>query len=600
MSESGSEAPPSANPGSAQLGKAKAFLADQVRLVRKPVFFASLSIAISAVLMIVQYRFIAEAVGGVLKNRQSLEQLWPFLWPVLILIVCRAALSFATERASALAAAGIRRNLRESLIRGIFSKGPLLVQKTQSGAIASTLVEGVEAISPYFSHYLPAMRAAVLAPLAVMAVVLPTDWLCGAILIGTAPLIPLFMVLIGKGAEKLNQRQWVKLARMSAHFLEVIQNLTTLKLFGAAQREAALIAKISNDYRLATMSVLKIAFLSALALEFFATVGVAILAVIIGFRLMWGEFDFTHGFFILLVAPEFYLPLRLLGQHYHARMEGIGAATRMIDLLSQTKGAAADAAPCSPLPFSAISPPDIAFDSVRLVYDNKAVGLKEASFVIPAGQITALVGPSGGGKSSALSLLLGFVRAESGEIRINGAPFSTLDIDEWRKMVAWAPQKPHLFAGTIADNVRLGQKASLEDCERALRDVGAWSFVKGLPNTLRHQIGEDGSGLSGGQRRLISLARATLKDAPFLMMDEPTASLDSKTEDIVQQAMARLAENRTLLVVAHRLCTIRTAQNIIVLDQGAARESGDYDALLAQDGLFASMVKSGQFIPGER
>lgn len=598
MSESGPEAQPSVSPGSAQLAKAKAFLADQVRLVKKPVSFASLCIAVSAILMIVQYRLLAEAVGRSLADRQSLEQLWPFLWPVLVLIACRAFLTFATERASALAAAEIRRNLRESLIRGVFDKGPLFAQKTGSGAIASSLVEGVEAISPYFAHYLPAMRTAVLAPLAVMAVVLPTDWLCGAILVGTAPLIPLFMMLIGRGAEKLNQRQWVKLARMSAHFLEVVQNLTTLKLFGAARREAALIAKISDDYRLATMSVLRMAFLSALALEFFATVGVAILAVIIGFRLMWGEFDFTHGFFILLVAPEFYLPLRLLGQHYHARMEGIGAATRMVDLLSETKSVAAE--PCSPLPFSATSPPDIAFDSVRLVYDNQAIGLNGASFSIPAGRITALVGPSGGGKSSALSLLLGFARADDGEILVNGAPFSTLDIDEWRKMLAWAPQKPHLFAGTIADNVRLGQKAGMDEIESALRDVGAWSFVKDLPDTLRHRIGEDGSGLSGGQRRLISLARATLKDAPFLMMDEPTASLDFETEEIVQQAMARLAENRTLLVVAHRLHTIRTAENIVVLDRGATQECGDYDALLAKDGLFADMVKNGQFIPEER
>jgi len=285
--------------------------------------------AANAVLLIVQYRLLASVVNDFLFDGQGLAAVWPRLWPVLILIAARALMVWGGDICAVAAAARIKQSVRMDLLGHLMALGPVPLKGERTGEVTALLVEGVEALEPYYARFLPAMTTVALVPIAVLAVVLPMDWLSGLVLAMTAPLIPLFMILIGKDAERLNQRQWAKLARMSAHFLEALQGLTTLKLFNASRREAEVIARVSEDYRLATMSVLKVAFLSALALEFFATLGVALVAVFIGFRLLSGSMGFERGFFILLLAPEFYLPLRSLGAHYHARMEAIGAATRL-------------------------------------------------------------------------------------------------------------------------------------------------------------------------------------------------------------------------------------------------------------------------------
>ncbi|OIR02008.1 ATP-binding/permease protein CydD [mine drainage metagenome] len=538
----------------------------------------------NAALMIAQYRLLAAFAGALLFGRAAPD--WQGLWPLLPLVAARALAVWLAETAAVETAARVKRRLRADLFDRLLELGPVRLAGEQRGALAALLVDGVEAVAPYYARFLPALLTVALLPLAVLAAVLPQDWISALVLAGTAPLIPLFMILIGKGAERLNQRQWAKLAWMSAHFLEAAQGLTTLKLFNAARREIGVIARISEDYRQATMAVLRVAFLSALVLEFFATLGVALVAVLIGFRLLSGGMSFTRGFFILLLAPEFYLPLRALGSHYHARMEAIAAAESLADLLSRPLPAVAAEAGRPPLRAA----PRIRFEDVRLTYADGRAALDGVSFTLPAGGLTALVGPSGAGKSSVAALLMGFIGADGGHILADGHPLEAWRPEDWLAGLAWLPQRPHLFRGSIADNLRLARpEAGPEDLTAALERVGAEAMIAALPHGLEQPVGEGGQGLSGGQRRLIALARAALKDAPLLLLDEPTASLDRASEAAVAAALDRLRAGRTTLMIAHRLETVRAADQILVLERGRLIETGSHAALMAADGPYRAL-----------
>lgn len=548
----------------AEAAAATGFLRRRVASVRRPLALATLAQMANAGLMILQYSLLATAIDRAVTEGAGLDRLWPWLAWVPPIILARAALSWAAEAVALAAGAAVRQTVRAELAEKLFALGPVRLGGESAGALSALLVDGIEALESYYTRFLPAMRVAVLIPLALLAVVMPLDGVSGLILLLTAPLIPLFMALIGSGAERLNRRQWARLARMGAHFLEMVQGLTTLKLFNASKREAETVARIADDYRLATMAVLRVAFLSALALEFFATLGIALVAVLIGFRLLAGEIGFERGLFILLLAPEFYGPLRTLGTHYHARMEALGTAGALAEMLDRPLP--------PPVAATAIAPvqaPEIVFRAVRHDYGGGRVGLDGADFTIESGRITALVGPSGAGKSTAVNLLLGFAVPTTGEILIDGVPLSAIDPQDWRRRIAWVPQRPHLFQGTIADNIRLGHPE--EDAAAviaAARAVGADRFIAALPEGYDTLLGEDGAGLSGGQARLVALARAALRDAPLLILDEPSASLDARSEAALAEALPALARGRTVLVIAHRPATIAAADRIVRLEHG--------------------------------
>lgn len=586
---------PVAARGAPETAAASAFLKARVPSVRRPLTVAACCAAINAVLLILQYRLLAQVVDAVLFAGRDLAAVWPSLWPIPAIILVRAVIVWASEAAASSAAARVKQSVRMDLLDHLLALGPVPLREERSGALGAMLVEGVEALDPYFARYLPAMATVVLAPLAVLAAVLPVDGLSGLVLIVTAPLIPVFMILIGRGAERLNQRQWAKLARMGAHFLEAFQNLTTLKLFNASRREAQVIARMSEDYRLAVMAVLRVAFLSALALEFFATLGVALVAVFIGFRLLAGGMGFERGFFVLLVAPEFYLPLRSMGAHYHARMEAIGAATGLIEFLSRPLVHRPQVFPV--VGESVQSPPAVVFEGVHLVYGDGRKGLNGADFRLEPGAFTALVGPSGAGKSSVVSVLLGFAPVTDGVVRVDGRDLADLDPDDWRRRIAWVPQAPYLFRGSIADNIRLGAPDATDgEMQDAAQATGADEFIRSLPGGYAYEIAEGGGGLSGGQRRLIALTRAALRPASLVILDEPTASLDRSSENMVGRAIRKLSAGRTVLAIAHRLETVRFADCILVMDGGRVVEQGGHDALMANGGLYAGLVRSGETI----
>jgi ATP-binding cassette subfamily C protein CydD len=541
----------------------------------------------SGVVLMLQAWLVARVVDAGVVHRAATP--WSWLMALLPLFALRFALTRAAERVAFRAGARLRGELRDALLRQVQRLGPGWLRGQSRGEIVSSAVDGIEALEAYYARYLPAIGATALVPAAILLVVLPVDWISGLVLLLTAPLIPLFMWLIGKGAEELNQRQWARLTYLSGRFLDTLQGLTTLKLLGAARREADVVAQVSEDYRVSTMRVLRVAFLSSVVLEFLATVSIAVVAVLIGFRLMWGQMSLLPGLFVLLLAPEYYAPLRTMGAVYHLRMDAIGAATRIAQILAEPLPV--PAAGGRQLPRTAHA---LRFDDVHFAWSEGRDALRGCSFDVPAGRVTALIGASGAGKSSVLALLLGFARAQRGSIRVDGVELDALDAGAWLEQLGWVPQQPHLFAASVADNVRLARPDATDDELRgALRAAQADDFVDALPQREATRLGERGAGLSGGQAQRIALARALLRDAPLLLLDEPTANLDSISQQRVLDALAQRVRGRTVLLVAHRLRTLELADHVVVLDAGRVVEQGAPAALRATGGAYAALFAPG-------
>lgn len=542
---------------------------------------------LGGLLIIGQAWLLARVLDAVLFSGAGLTDVKPWLLAMLGLFPLRAVLSWGAEQAAFQGALGVKLHLREALYAKLQQLGPVGLGSASSGDAANSLTDGVEALEAYYARYLPALALMGAVPLAILAVLWTLDWISALILLLTAPLIPLFMILIGKGAERLNQRQWGRLTRLSAHFLEVIQGLTTLKTLNASRREVATIARLSDEYRQSTMAVLRVAFLSSLTLELFATLSIAVVAVSIGFRLFWGQMEFLHGFFVLLLAPELFLPLRNLGAQYHARMAAIGAAERLIEIL--------DSPGQAPTPMG-VPPPDlhrtlIRFQEVSYSYPGERPALDRLSLEIRPGERLTLVGPSGAGKSTVVNLLLAFARADAGQIWVGDRTLGDLDLEAWRRHLAWVPQTPRLFHGTLLDNIRLGRPdATLDEVRAAAQLARADSFIERLPHAYQTLVGERGQGLSGGEIRRIALARAFLRDAPLVILDEPTGSLDKESERQVVAGIERLAEGRTLVTIAHRLASVRGADRVLVLHQGRVAESGSPEDLARRDGPYLGLI----------
>ena len=405
--------------------------------------------------------------------------------------------------------------------------------------MVNVATEGIDSLDVYYSQYLPQIALAVLIPISILVFVFPVDFLSGMILLVTAPLIPIFMYLIGSEAETLTRKQWQGLSRMSAYFLDVLQGLVTLKSLGRSKDQLAIIKKVSEQYRQTTMGVLKITFLSALSLELIATLSTAVIAVEIGIRLLYGKIAFEQAFFVLLLAPEFYQPLRILGTRFHYAMSGVEAGKRIfgiLDLPVANKSISQDESDLPPILDKL--PPSITIKDVDYSYSTRQV-LQGVSFEIPAGKMTALVGESGAGKTTLTWLLLGFLQPQSGEILVNGVSLSEIPLQKWRDNLAWVPQNPYLFNDTIAANIRLSRPdAPDEAVQNAARLAHADEFIDQLTQGYATMVGERGARLSAGQAQRIALARAFLKDAPLLILDEATSHLDPETDALLQRIIS--------------------------------------------------------------
>ncbi|MEW1772846.1 thiol reductant ABC exporter subunit CydD [Streptomyces sp. NPDC086777] len=518
--------------------------------------------AVGAGLVIAQAMLIADVVVGAFQHGHSVSELRTPLLLLVAVAVGRALVSWLTELAAHRASAAVKSELRGRLLDRAVELGPGWLSGQRTGSLVTLATRGVDALDDYFSRYLPQLGLAVVVPVAVLARVVTEDWVSAAIIVGTLPLIPLFMVLIGWATQSRTDRQWRLLSRLSGHFLDVVAGLPTLKVFGRAKAQAESIRRITGEYRQATMRTLRIAFLSSFALELLATLSVALVAVTIGMRLVHGDMDLYVGLVVLVLAPEAYLPLRQVGAQFHAAAEGLAAAEEIFAVLE------------TPVPASGTGavPSDaaLAFEGVTVRYPGRSAdAVTDVSFTVEPGETVALVGPSGVGKSTLLNVLLGFVRPAQGRVRIGDVDLADVDVAEWRSRIAWVPQRPHLYAGTIAENVRLARPDADDDAVRgALRDAGALEFVEALPEGARTVLGEDGSGLSAGQRQRLALARAFLADRPVLLLDEPTAALDGATEGEVVAAVRRLSEGRTVLLVVHRPALLSAADRVVRLSGG--------------------------------
>jgi ATP-binding cassette subfamily C protein CydD len=516
-------------------------------------------------------------LDAALVHGASRNQLLRPIVAIAILILLRAALAWLAERAGARAAEIIKQRIRLALFDRLLQAGPQWTRRQVSGELASALVEQTEALDGFFAKYLPAMGAAAVLPLAFSALLLPQSVVAGLLLFITAPLIPVFMALVGWGAEAASRRHARSIARLSGFFADRLRGLSTLKLYGRADDAVADVVQASDALRTRTLAVLRVAFLSSAALEFFAALGVAGVAVYIGLRYlgMLGApdpgFGLKAGFFCLLMAPEVYAPLRQFAAHYHDRAAARAAVTeidRLFDGLPETGKPALDAGPI-PAATGASGAVSLAAQAVTVESPGRLqAALRGAGLSLAAGEHAVLMGASGAGKTTLLEALCG-LRTAQGEILLDGKPLQDWDEPGLRTRVALIGQKPYLFQGTIADNIRFA-KLDAGDAEvaEAARRACVWEFAQAWPQGLATPLGPRGAGLSGGQAQRVALARLFLRDAGLVLLDEPTAHLDEGTQDRVLEAIAEYARGRSLLLATHSHAVARRFTRRLYLDGG--------------------------------
>lgn len=557
---------------------------------------------LNGIAIVAQAYFIAQILQGVIIDNLVPAALSLQFFALIGLLFVRALLAQVRERISFEAGKRLRTDIRQAVLNKLVALGPVFIKGKPAGAWATLVFEQVEDLHDFYAKYLPQMMLAGFIPLLILACVFPFNWAAGIILMTTAPLIPLFMILVGMGAADANRKNMQALSRLSGHFMDRLKGLQTLKLFNRGEAELVNIEHASEDFRARTMSVLRLAFLSSAVLEFFAAVSIAVLAVYFGFSYL-GHLDFGHygvqvslftGMFVLILAPEFYQPLRDLGTHYHAKAQAIGAAEALVELLD----------------YQVNTPAKIHSTSLNMAFTAESINIQAIgvevfsldgqrlagpiSFTLPAGEHWAIVGPSGAGKTSLLNALLGFLPYQ-GSLLINGQELSQLNVAQWRQHLAWLGQDPQLFHGTVRENVALANP-QLNDAQimTVLEQADISEFVKQQPLGLDLVISDQSAGVSVGQAQRFALARALAQPAKLFLLDEPTASLDAQSEQSVLTSLYRAMQSTTALTVTHKLDDLHNMNYILVMDNGMVVQHGHVNDLRQADGLLAQMLNQQQ------
>ena len=517
-----------------------------------------------------QAALLASVIDRAFLGGASLGELQGDLLALVGVIALRAALSAGFEVSGRLGAVSAMSELRGQLVDHLLERRPGGLRGARTGELAAAAVQGIDSLESYFARYLPQLVLAALAPGAIVVYLAFRDPLAAGVLAVTLPLIPLFMVLIGRSAESRARARWRSLALLSGHFLDVVRGLDTLRAHDRADAQAETIAAVSDRFREETMGTLRIAFVSALVLELVAMMGTALVAATVGVQLVSGTLDLTAGLTVLLLAPELYAPLRQLGAQFHAGADGLAAAEEIFDVLERPPALAAPRRPCrAPDPSRA----PVRLEDVSFAYPERpALALDHVELDLRSGELVAIVGPSGSGKSTLAALLVRLADPTAGRVSCGAVDLRDVDPRQWRRQIAWVPQRPTLFAGSVADNIRLGAPdAGAESVRAAARAADAIDFIAALPRGMQTAVGEGGLPLSAGQAQRIALARAFVRDAPLLVLDEPTAHLDGVTAAAVAEAVRRLAAGRTTVLIAHDPVLAGRADRVVTLKAGRVR-----------------------------
>jgi ATP-binding cassette, subfamily C, bacterial CydD len=542
-------------------------LVRRARPVRNLLVLDAVVGAASAVIILVQAALVAKIVAQAFTGA-SLSDVSVDLFLLALAFAGRSVLAWVFEVAGRRAASTVLSELRLALVETRLRNQPIALDGSEAGEIAATAVQGVDGLEAYFARYLPQVVLAVLVPLAVLALVTAIDPLSAGLMLLTLPLVPVFMWLIGRYTEERTRERWLALRLLSSHFLDVVRGLPTLRAFNRGREQASVLARVGERYRQTTMGTLRVAFLSSAVLELAATLGVALVAVTVGVRLVNGGLGLQAGLTVLVLAPELYLPVRQLAARFHASADGLAVGERMFALLDAPSATAASGKLIAPSPLDA----PVRLEAVSFVYPSRAgLVLDGLDFELLPGETVALVGPSGSGKSTVASLLLRFAEPVSGRVTVGGLDLARCRPDLWRRRIAWVPQHPTIFRGTVADNIRLGNPGATE---RSIHDAavlaGADRFVQALPFGYETLVGDGGRPLSAGERRRVALARAFVRDAPLVILDEPTADLDRTSAAVVAEAVERLRSGRMVLLIAHRPELVEHVDRVVTLGDGSA------------------------------
>ncbi|WP_434998177.1 heme ABC transporter permease/ATP-binding protein CydD [Vibrio scophthalmi] len=572
------------------------WLREQSKLAKRWLLLAVGLGVLSSVLLLGQAALLASILHQLIIEQVDKSALIGQFVTLAITIALRALCSWGREIAGYRCGEQIRIYIRQLILDKLRELGPAYIKGKPAGSWATLLLEQVEEMHDFFARYLPQMSLAVMVPFIILVVVFPVNWAAGVIFLLTAPLVPLFMALVGIKAADAGQKNFKALQRLSGHFYDRLQSMTTIRLFDRTKAETELMQGASEVFRSRTMEVLRIAFLSSAVLEFFTSISIALTAVYFGFAFI-GELNFGGygaavtlfaGMFVLILAPEFYQPLRDLGTFYHAKQQAVAAAESIVEFLDTDVTAVKSGD--KPLQ----NPNDITIKATNLevfsLEGKKLLG--PITFELRPQQTTALVGPSGAGKTSLVNAILGFLPYQ-GSLTINGIERTELNLADWRKHISWVGQNPLLVHGMIRDNITLGKDDLSEAViKQALQDSFAAEFVD--LHGLDYPVSDRSGGLSVGQAQRLALARAMLQNGQFWLLDEPTASLDARSEHLVTQGLNNQIQERSALIVTHQLAPLQNVEQILVMQDGQIVQAGTFEQLSQTDGLFQQMLSANQ------
>ncbi|SFB35531.1 ATP-binding cassette, subfamily C, CydD [Lentibacillus halodurans] len=561
-------------------------------------FLFALSV-ITAVAIILQAYFLVTIVDRVFLQQLTFSEIVWLLWGLLAILLIRTTASYINGRIGIKIGADVKASYRKSLLHKFAGTAISSSSQGQSGGKVSTLLDAVDEMDSYFSAYIPQLIQTSIIPLIILGVVFSQHVNTGLIMVITAPFIPIFMIIIGMQTKTKSEEQQEKLAAFSGRFLDTLQGLTTLKLFGQAKEQENAIEKSSLSFRDATMQILKVAFTSSFMLELISMLSIGIVALELTIQLIiYERISFFTAFFLLVLAPEFYTTLKQLGSTFHSGRSSMGAAKKVTDALTDTEQPVQWGKKNLP---AELMPAVIRLQHVSFAYGEGQFSLKNIATVIPSyGQI-AIAGRSGSGKTTLLHLIAGLLPAADGQIFVHEKPLMQYREKDWFDQLSYISQHPYLFSGTIEENIAIGgnSDASREEIEHAAEQAGIADLIQTLEDGYDTRVGEAGRGLSGGEMQRLALARAFLKKPSIILFDEPTTGLDLYTERILQQSIQQLSRDATVITVAHRLHTIKHADNILFLENGNLLAEGTHDELVETVPEYRNMVSLQQGVKNE-